>query len=645
MNLLVAAMVLLLASCGSESDPAKQSLLNLDDASKPVLSTIDEQRGSLLKATKLEPFRSSDEFGDYLDALRAGLRARARERDNAPCSDCIDAGAPSADVPVMAPAPDAEAGGARGITNHQESGVDEGDIVKFSGDYLIVLRRGRLFSIRTTNDNAATLQPMAAIDAYPARHSTQTWYDELLLYENKIIVIGYSYGYGATEIGWFDLGNDGSISHHATHFLKSNDYYSSRNYASRLIGSKIVLYMPYYFFDRFSDFDGYSLPGQAQFIDSGAISAWDDIIDVATIIRPTEETLDPVLHTIATCDLARDQFACTATGVIGPPSRSFYVSESAVYLWTAGEHGSQAYRLPLNGDAPSAMRAHGVPTDQFSFKETSDGIFHVLLRNSGYGDAMWSPEFRSGAVALLTVPVAMFRHEPQEVAQSAYAMLTNIDGYSMHNRFIGDFVLFGEETIWGSVNDDVHVFGLKTKVLKSINLGHDVQRIEALGKNALVVGSQDDNLVLSVLNLGDSTVADRFAIAQAAQGERRSHGFFFHDLQEGSGILGLPTRSEGSPFGELFETSAAVQYLSLNDLHLTDLGSLASLVGSEVDDGCKSSCVDWYGNSRPIFLGDRILGLMGYDLVEGSTANGRITEVSRVNFTPQPPAEGNPIEN
>src|SRR5690606_10394419 len=152
--------------------------------------------------------------------------------------------------------------------------------------------------------------------------------------------------------------------------------------------------------------------------------------------------------TIAACDVSNDDFSCDATGVIGPPSRSFYVSPTSVFLWTSHERGSYAYRLPLDGGAPTAIRAPGVPTDQFSFKETADGYFHVLLRESGHGDSMWSPEHREGAVALLTVPISQFSDEPQEIAHSAYAMLLTVDGYSMHNRFIGDHALFGTENFF-----------------------------------------------------------------------------------------------------------------------------------------------------------------------------------------------------
>jgi hypothetical protein len=46
--------------------------------------------------------------------------------------------------------------------------------------------------------------------------------------------------------------------------------------------------------------------------------------------------------------------------------------------------------------------------------------------------------------------------------------------------------------------------------------------------------------------------------------------------------------------------------------------------------------VDWYGNSRPLFLRNRVFALMGYEIVEGQLINGRITESKRISFAPQP---------
>ena len=49
--------------------------------------------------------------------------------------------------------------------------------------------------------------------------------------------------------------------------------------------------------------------------------------------------------------------------MLGPAGRVFYVSAQSVYVWTTARHrtpgGSAAtlYRLPLDGSAPSALRA------------------------------------------------------------------------------------------------------------------------------------------------------------------------------------------------------------------------------------------------------------------------------------------------
>ena len=39
------------------------------------------------------------------------------------------------------------------------------------------------------------------------------------------------------------------------------------------------------------------------------------------------------------------------------------------------------------------------------------------------------------------------------------------------------------------------------------------------------------------------------------------------------------------------------------------------------------SCVDWYGNARPVFTGGRMLALINTELVEGVHENGRMREI------------------
>ena len=126
--------------------------------------------------------------------------------------------------------------------------------------------------------------------------------------------------------------------------------------------------------------------------------------------------------------------------------------------------------------------------------------------------------------------------------------------------------------------------------------------------------------------------AGRYTRADAAQGETRSHGFFY---SEKDALLGLPIIGGGERTmrHQLRHTSAAVLYLRNQSLAFAELGTLDAR-GEGANDACRASCVDWYGNSRPLFIRNRVFALMGYELVEGRLAADKIVETARVSFNP-----------
>src|SRR5215831_5490640 len=138
---------------------------------------------------------------------------------------------------VSAPAADltaaADMAAQPSITNKQEMNVDEGDIVKLHRDHLVILRRGRLFTVSLADGG---IRPIDSINAYPPGvNARDDWYDEMLIAGDRIVVIGYSYARGGTEINRFKVDASGRLSFEDAYQLHSNDYYSSSNYASRLI--------------------------------------------------------------------------------------------------------------------------------------------------------------------------------------------------------------------------------------------------------------------------------------------------------------------------------------------------------------------------------------------------------------------------
>src|SRR6185503_5327476 len=150
--------------------------------------------------------------------------------------------------------------------------------------------------------------------------------------------------------------------------LRSNDYYSSRNYASRLIGSKLIFYTPLNFYQWHDEDEFASFPAVRKWHKGVKPSEFHRIVSASRVYRP-EAQFDVeggvTLHTVTICDLANRGFDCQATSVVGPEGHVFYVSPDSVYVWAAPWRDedktspSLVFRLPLDGSSPAALRVSG----------------------------------------------------------------------------------------------------------------------------------------------------------------------------------------------------------------------------------------------------------------------------------------------
>jgi hypothetical protein len=588
----------------------------------------------------LTAFASEQELADLFKGWAEEYRRRqaAEQRSRRDAGQAQEMAAKPASAPSALASAGALAKSAdESVTNVQHAGVDEGGIVKLHGDHLVILRRGRLFTVAV---NDRQLKPVSHADAYGDGVSPAgAWYDEMLMWGNTIAVIGYSYARGGTEVGLFEISKSGQLSYKSTYHLRSNDYYSSRNYASRLIGSKLIFYSPLTL-NPWGGLPAGSFPALRKWR-PGATPAEFKRIAPATRIYRSDEGLDPyqglALHSVSVCDLAQVELNCESTAVLGPPGRVFYVSAGSVFVWNVK---SGVFRIPLDGSAPSALKASGSPIDQFSFLEGEDGYLNVLLRANGRGDGMWAAESGSGDLALLRVPLASFSDGRDSAPAASYRALPTVGGGALQSRYVGDYLLYGAGAGWNRPRNVAagRVYAVnyaKDAQTYEVPLVHGVDRIEALGGNAVVVGSDGRNLHFTSLRLARYPVAsDRYVRKNASQGETRSHGFFYKAEDAYDGIVGLPILGGNR--------SASLLYLRNQSLTLSELGTLDSSAGNRIDpsiDRCKASCVDWYGNSRPLFLRGRVFALMGYEIVEGRVAGNGIGELRRISFAPFAPAD------
>src|SRR5579864_5880764 len=612
-------------------------------ASESVLSAAPHPPSApAVTPRTMQAFHSESELTTYLRELAAKQRRVMR------MSTALYSGAAPANAPKSVGVDGLAAAEAKdeSITNVQHAGVDEGGIVKVHGNYLVVLRRGRLFTVSIEDGD---LRPVSSADAFgPEIDPRSTWYDELLISNDTVAVIGYSYERGGTEVGLFRIDDAGRLTYRSTYQLRSNDYYSSRNYASRLIGSKLIFYSPQYL-NPAADDPFQAFPAVRKWHKGAGPGEFRRIVAAAQVYKP-EDMLDPsygtALHTVTVCDLASADFDCKATSVIGPSGRVFYVSPHAVYIWVTSWNywektavtKSMLYRMPLDGSAPSALKVSGSPVDQFSFLESEDDHLNVLVRSESVGDGMWGAETAAGSIALMRMPLASFSDGSAAVPASNYLRLPAPRGYAFENRFIGKYLLYGAGSGWGYPQKKEHsqLYAVRwaNGDLNVVAMEHGTDRIEAMGSDAVVVGTDGRDLHFTAVRLGDVPEAvDDYVEKGASQGELRSHGFFYKAEAQDSGMLGLPISVPlRAGYQHLFENSAAIVFLKNDALHFEEMGELGAEPKAAKDDGCRASCVDWYGNSQPLFLRGRIIALLGYEMVEGALEKGRIYETRRVNY-------------
>ncbi|HZX81874.1 MAG TPA: hypothetical protein VFE72_13075, partial [Lysobacter sp.] len=336
---------------------------------------------------------------------------------------------------------------------------------------------------------------------------------------------------------------------------------------------------------------------------------------------------DVVLHTVSVCDLDRAAMACESTAVLGGSGRVFHVAEDALYVWTNAARATRdaapaaLFRLPLDGGAPSMLQASGSPVDQMGFLQ-KDGWLNVLVARDGHGERMWRSTRAGRGLALLRVPLSAFGGLDARARPSQYRDLPGTSGWNLHQRFVSDWLVYGDDA---AGRQQVHALRYASNApAQTLTLPHSLERIDALGDDAVLVGGDAGDLVFTGLRLrgARASLADAYRREQARQGDDRTHGFFYLPTAADAGLLGLPI---------LHGDGASVLFLRNRGLALSPLGTLDSR-RDEVDDGCRASCVDWYGNARPIFIGDRVFALMGYELVEGRVDGDAIHERRRVDF-------------
>ncbi len=592
------------------------------------------------------------------------------------------------------------------ITNVQAVGVDEGDIIKQIGDYFLILRDGRIFAVNTKTmqltDRVNVYRPLAAGTKKRYRWEDDfegaDWYDEMLVQDDHILITAYSYQDNATEFSIFKLDQaSGKVSPQGVFLISSDDYYDSDNYATRIVGDRLVMYTPYSV-EQFEDRE--DRPVIRRWMSSADREKYEDendgelpgkpLFDARNLYKPVLRTGEPTIHTISVCPLGAYQpgadLRCRTTGFVGPEWAKMYVSPENVYLWNSyGYEESDPWRqdsckteqlatMPKRRDViPAALYRMNVRTgetgvagvsggviDQFSMEEQGDRFYAltpwatVRCEYDDYENQNYVEHFN-----LMALRDDDFDTRFEAVADRAFTPLPalpigNID--TIENRFVGDWLIYGgRKTLdrWSDAPDAENVKNAasnaaiavpiaRPKAAQTVPVGHSIVRLERLGNDAVINGYlKEDGLNVSLLKLGKQPqISSTAFLPNRFESESRSHAFNGITDIDGSGVMGIPTveKVENSNRYNWWSGKSDLSFLTLDAQgRLAIAGELEGKNEDEVKEHetykCEVSCIDWYGNARPIFTKGRIFGLMGTALVEARIRLGRIEEVQRLDLT------------
>lgn len=543
------------------------------------------------------------------------------------------------------------------ITRNQEAGVDEGDIVKKSGDFILVLRNGVLHSIRISRNGAPVLERVdtqkVAVDA----SGKDAWYDEILTFGPRLILLGFNYGADkeVAELVLFTLGPDGRIHRDGRYWVRTEDYFTPNNYGARIQGDNLLLSMSLRL-----DLQGEMAWPDWSRRDAGP-SAWTPLIDVEELYFPIYTTAQPHAHVLLQCPIAKLGGAgldCRTTGIIGAGQSVLYASDTAAYLalpawdeaayhdpefdeWRSAEPGIEqyrqtaVYRIPFAAnDAPTFARVDGRIDDQMRFRQDASGL-HIATTDGPY---------EQPRLALTYIPDADFKPSRDLVLAPKVVLplspSQDIVRYSDSSVWIGTH-RWGLEDVPSLQSTDVVVQPLNGAAASVLRVPHSADRLEPAFGGMIISGSRG---ALPWEQPSEAAWNVSFASEQSAprlrstlelpghlSAEDRSHAFNLGQLSDGTRLFGMPgwPKHAVKPDDWNPEVLSDVLFMRLDGEQVRPAG-IVSMQDAPRSDDCEDDCYDWYGNARLFFVGDRVFALSANLFKEAVFRAGTVRERRQV---------------
>jgi hypothetical protein len=506
--------------------------------------------------------------------------------------------------------------------------------VRVHGDYLVVLRGGRLSTFRVAG---GTLDRVAEVDALgPAGSSGDVSFRELLVSDAGVQVVAVEDGGVRTHVARFRLGADGRLAHRDGVLIRAAEGPSPGIDAIRQAGDGLVIVhhldvrtrtadvrqvLPRAWSARAAADTGARATAPPQRVHRSASSlSWAD---------------RPVLSTATLCRGPDGELACTSSAVYTPDPEVVHVSPSALYLWTPLQYAvaraqyperKVLYRLPFDGSAATALPVTGSPQRPESFMESADGHLNVSLLFDG-----WTPESGSlpPTLALLRVPFSAFGDGTGRIVPGHYRELPRLQGRQI-GRFVGDWLVYATRPH----TDYIVRHGLLQQAPpEALGIGRvrwaggdapswfggrtPVAALQAVRPDAAValVGS-GDRPELGYVRLADSIPASAIAVPGIHHLDETLYGIVHQPHGTDAGLLAVTTGVMPDPYSWRATGVAVVRY---DVAGMRQIGQLAP----RTEPAGQREVV-------PVFAHGRLFALLGDELVEAVEENGGLREIRRI---------------
>lgn len=308
-------------------------------------------------------------------------------------------------------------------------------IIRAHADYLLVLREGRLHTIRVAG---GALEPVAAVDALGAGVSRENALFADLFVSGDTAWVRASRSAGKTaahHVVLFRVGRGGGLEHLDADVLNGPLGLHAGGVAL-LRGGKLVLYddveVPVEDRDVFAALPSLPRP------DGGRVTTAAPE-RIYRSVHPMGWSPGPELHVVTVCGWKAAALDCASTAAYAPRPNVVHVSANAVYLRTDQGEAGVMYRIPLDGSAPSALRISGSTYSPNDFLESADGYLNVHLLHGG-----WTEEsrYQLPTPTLLRVPLSAFGDGRRAPDPRHYRALQRLGGF-YYSHFAGGWMVYG----------------------------------------------------------------------------------------------------------------------------------------------------------------------------------------------------------